>query len=228
MLSGKRVVDLSHEMWPGQEEYGLEIETRLIEEVYPQYKRRSDVWYTLQTVRMSSHIGTHIEFPRHFDPRGMDSAEYPLNLLIGSACRLDFRHKGDSELITLKEVHAYDDFIQKGDIIFFWTGRLAKRGTPEGHSRPCLSPEATLWLVRDKEVPAIGVDATGIEVKGTDFHPDHTILLKQYQRALIEEVGDLGQLKKDRFQVWILPLRMHGLESSPIRLLAIEDEEDPA
>lgn len=225
MLIGKRIVDLSHEMWAGQEEYGLEINTRLIEEVYPQYKRREDVWYTLQTVQMSSHIGTHIEFPRHFDPNGLDCAEFPLDRLIGPACRLDFRHKGDSELITLEEISAYDDLIQTGDIVFLWTGRWAKRGTPEGHARPCLSPEATLWLARDKDVPVIGVDATGIEVKGTDYHPDHTILLKQYQRGLIEEVGDLGQLRSNRFQIWILPLRMHGLESSPIRLLAIEDEE---
>ena len=101
MLQGKRIVDLSHEMWAGQEGYGL------------------------------------------------DCAEYPLDRLIGPACRLDFRHRGDSELITLEEVSAYDDLIQRGDIVFLWTGRWAKRGTPEGHARPCLSPEATLWLARD-------------------------------------------------------------------------------
>jgi arylformamidase len=226
MSRKRRIIDLSHDMWPGQEEYGLQLETRLIDEVYPQYRRRPDVWYTLQTIHMSCHVGTHIEFPRHFDPQGADSATFPLERLIGPACVLDFRHKQDNEAITLAEVQAYDGLIQQGDIVFLHTGRFATHNQPGGHSRPYLTPEATRWLAAEKDVPAIGVDATGIEVKGTDHHPVHTILLKEFGRALIEEVGDLSQLRGPRFEVWILPLKMHGLEASPIRLLAIEEEDE--
>ena len=52
-----------------------------------------------------------------------------------------------------------------------------------------------------------------------------TVLLKEHGRAHIEAVGDLSQLRHPRFEVWILPLKMRGLDSSPIRLIAIEDEE---
>lgn len=34
----------------------------------------------------------------------------------------------------------------------------------------------------------------------------------------------MSRLRNKRFWVWILPLKMHGLDSCPIRLLAIEDE----
>ncbi len=222
----RRLVDLSHDMWPGQEEYGLELDTRQIDEVYPQYRRRPDVWYTLQTVQMSCHIGTHIEFPRHFDPDGADSATYPLDRLVGPACVLDFRHKKDNEGITLEEIQQHGDLVQKGDIVFLQTGRHTTHNQPGGHERPYLTPEATRWLVEEKDISAIGVDATGIEVKGTDDHPVHTILLREHGRALIEAVGDLSQLRCERFEVCILPLKMHGLEASPIRLVAVEDEED--
>ena len=74
MRKGRRIVDLSHDLWPGKEEYGLDVESRFVDEVYPQYKRRADVWYILQDIHMSSHVGTHIEFPRHFEPNGLDSA----------------------------------------------------------------------------------------------------------------------------------------------------------
>lgn len=225
MFRDKRIIDLSHDMWPGQEEYGLEIESRFVDEVYPQYKRRSDVYYILQTIHMSSHVGTHIEFPRHFDPDGLDSASFPLDRLIGPACVLDFRDKVDDEPITLEDVQDYDDLIQKGDIVFLHTGRHVHHNTPKAHGRPYLMPEAVRWLVEEKDVPIIGVDATGIEVKGTDHHPDHTILLKEHGRALIEAVGDLSQLRQKRFEVLILPLKMHGLDACPIRLLAIEDEK---
>lgn len=225
MFRDKRIIDLSHDMWPGQEEYGLEIESRFVDEVYPQYKRRSDVYYILQTIHMSSHVGTHIEFPRHFDPDGLDSASFPLDRLMGPACVLDFRDKVDDEPITLEDVQDYDDLIQKGDIVFLHTGRHVHHNTPKAHGRPYLMPEAVRWLVEEKDVPIIGVDATGIEVKGTDHHPDHTILLKEHGRALIEAVGDLSQLRQKRFEVLILPLKMHGLDACPIRLLAIEDEK---
>ena len=224
MIKGKRIVDLSHDIWPGQEEYGLEVQTRFVDEVYPQYRRRADVWYTLQDLHMSAHIGTHIEFPRHFDRDGLDAAAYPLERLIGPACVLDFRSKADNEAITLEDVQAFDALIQRGDIVFLHTGRHVGHNTPQAHHRPYLTPEATRWLVEIKDVPVLGIDATGIEVKGTDHHPDHTILLKEHQRALIEAVGDLSQLHGPRFECWILPLKMHGLESCPIRLLAIEEE----
>jgi len=220
----KRIVDLSHDMWPGKEEYGLDVETHQIDEVYPQYRRRPDVWYTLQTVHMSCHIGTHIEFPRHFDPEGLDSASYPLERLIGPACVLDFRSKKDNEPITIADIRKYEELIEDGDIVFLRTGRHVKHNKPGGHERPYLTPDATRWLVENKDISAIGVDATGIEVKGTDYHPVHSILLKEHGRALIEGVGDLGQLRCTRFEVWILPLKIHGLEASPIRLLAVEDE----
>jgi kynurenine formamidase len=49
--------------------------------------------------------------------------------------------------------------------------------------------------------------------------------LKEHGRALIEAVGDLGQLRQKRFEVLMLLLKVHGLDASPIQLLAIEDEE---
>lgn len=223
MIPGRRIFDLSHEIWPGAEEYGLAIETHFVNDVYPQYRRHPDVWYTLQTLHMSAHIGTHIEFPRHFDPEGLDAAAFPLDRLIGPACVLDFRHKADNEPITLADVQAFDALIRVGDMVFLHTGRFIYHNTAHAHNRPYLAPEATTWLVEVKDVYVLGVDATGIEVKGTDFHPNHSILLKQHRRALIEAVGDLSQLSTPRFECWVLPLKMHGLESCPVRLLAVEE-----
>ncbi len=225
MLKGKRVVDLSHDIWPGREEYGLTLESQYVNDIYPQYKRRADIDYILQTVHMSTHIGTHIEFPRHFDAAGADAAAFPLDRLIGPACVLDFRHKADNEAITLADLQAHDDLIQTGDIVFLFTGRFTNHNTPTAHNRPYLEPEAMRWLIEAKDVYVLGIDATGIEVKGTDYHPNHTLLLKEHGRALIEAVGDMGQLRRQRFECWILPLKMHGMDACPIRLLAIEEEE---
>jgi hypothetical protein len=52
-LTKGRIVDLSHKMYPGREEYGLELATHFTDEFMPQYKRNEDVWYIMQDIRMS-------------------------------------------------------------------------------------------------------------------------------------------------------------------------------
>ena len=75
MIRG-RIVDLSHRLRPGKEEYSLELETNFTDELMPQYERASDVWYILQTLHMSSHCGTHIEFPYHHNRTGWTPARF--------------------------------------------------------------------------------------------------------------------------------------------------------
>ena len=66
-----QVLELSHRLVPGQEEFPLEIETFNTDEVMShtertddmRIERREDIWYILQEVKMGSHAGTHVEFP---------------------------------------------------------------------------------------------------------------------------------------------------------------------
>ena len=60
-----KLLDLSHKMTPGKEEYLLELKTYSIEELLPQYNRRPEDWYILQEVHFITHVGTHIESPYH-------------------------------------------------------------------------------------------------------------------------------------------------------------------
>ena len=95
-----RIVELSHAMVPGKEEFLLEMKTFPVEQIMPRIERRSDVWYVLGEVRMSTHVGTHIEFPYHHRKDGKSSAEYPLDRLIGETVLLNFSHKKKDEEIT--------------------------------------------------------------------------------------------------------------------------------
>ena len=68
---------------------------------------------------MSSHCGTHIEFPYHHNRHGMDAGSFPLERLIGDCLLLDFTHKraGDAdtgEAMTLEEIRAYEGEIKPG------------------------------------------------------------------------------------------------------------------
>ncbi len=222
MVKG-RIVDLSHKMHPGKEEYGLELETHQTAEVYPQYQVDEGIWYILQSVHMGSHCGTHIEFPYHHNRNGMDAGKFPLDRLIGDCVLLDYTHKKPDDAVTLEELKAQQDKIQQNDMVLFNFDCAKNYGTDKGHHRPFVTHEAIQWLVSEKNINLIGSDASGIEVKGVPNQPNHQYLM-DHEIPIIEFAANLNELKKERFTLFVLALPIAGLDSCPVRLIAIEED----
>ena len=221
MLKG-RIVDLSHKMYPGKEEYGLELETHNTDKLYPQYHVDDGVWYILQSLHIGSHCGTHIEFPYHHNRNGMDAGNFPLERLIGDCVLLDYTHKKPNDAVTLKELRARQDNIRQNDMVLFNFDCAKNYGTDKGHDRPFVTNEAIQWLVSEKNINLIGSDASGIEVKGVPNQPNHQYLM-EHEIPIIEFAANLNELKKERFTLFVLALPIVGLDSCPVRLSAIED-----
>lgn len=222
-MKNTRIVDLSHELIPGQEEYHLRLQTHFTDDLYPQYIRDDDVWYILQDVEMSSHCGTHVEFPYHHNRDGLDAAGFPLDRLIGDCVLLDFRYKDKNEAVTLDELKAAGDKIQAGDMLLFNFGCDKYYRTDRSHDRPYIALEAIDWLIHEKQISLIGSDASGIEIKGAPNQPVHQLLM-DHQIPIIEFAAHLDDLKKERFTLLVLALRVRGLDSCPVRLVALEGE----
>ena len=221
MDGNKRIVDLSHRMYPGKEEYGLELETHNVAELYPQYHVDDGVWYILQSVHMGSHCGTHIEFPYHHNREGLDAGSFPLDRLIGDCVLLDFTHKAFNEAVTLTEITASAGKIKPGDMLLFNFGCAGNYGTPRAHERPYLTHESIVWLAETAKISLIGSDASGIEVKGAPNQPNHQFLMDR-QIPIIEFAANLDDLRSERFTLLVLALPIAGLDSCPVRLIAIE------
>ena len=215
------LIELNHVLTPGQEEFVLEFETKNTEEVHKTTVRREDIWYIIQDVKLSSHLGTHIEFPYHHMKDGKDAANYPLERMVGDAVIFDFTHKKKDEEITKKEIIDSGVEVKKGDIVIIYTGMQELWNTPTGHDRPALSIEATKYLVIEKGIHCIGTDATGLEVRGTDDQPVHQILFA-HDVAMIESMTNLDKLSGKRFSIMVLPVRVKGMDSCPVRIVASE------
>lgn len=215
------LIELNHVLTPGEEEFVLEIETKNTEEVHKTTVRREDIWYIIQDVKLSSHLGTHIEFPYHHMKDGKDASNYPLDRMVGDAVIFDFTHKKKDEEITKKEIIDSGVEVKKGDIVIIYTGMQELWNTPTGHDRPALSIEATKYLVIEKGIHCIGTDATGLEVRGTDDQPVHQILFA-HDVAMIESMTNLDKLSGNRFSIMVLPIRVKGMDSCPVRIVASE------
>ncbi len=217
-----RLVDLSHSLVPGMEEYHLELDTHFTDELYPQYKRSPDTWYILQDIRMSSHCGTHVEFPFHHRRDGMDAAAFPLERLVGDCVLLDFRHKRPGDMVSLADLQPHAGKIRPGDMLLFNFNCAQFYRTPRSHDRPQIALDAIRWLAEDRKISLIGSDASGIEPKGVPDQPNHQLLM-DHGIPIIEFAANLDALRTDRFTLFVLALGARGLDSCPVRLLALED-----
>jgi arylformamidase len=227
----QRIHDLSHTIIPGQEEYRLEIDTRFTEQwqQFAQYQRTENQWYVISEVTFNTHVGTHIEFPYHHFQNGLDAARYPLESLIGDALVLDISRWGNNECIPLSDLQKVaGNRIQKGDIVYFYTGFDRCYRTEKQHYRPWFATEAIAWLV-NLGIKVMGVDTSGIEVRNPDGsastgQPNHETLLGA-GIALVEYMANLAPLINKRFQTFILPVKLVGAEAFPVRVIGIETEE---
>ena len=217
-----RIVELSHVMVPGEEEFSLELKTFNVEEVLPRITRRTDVWYVLQELRMSTHVGTHIEFPYHHRRDGKSATDYPLEKLIGGAVVLDFSDKRKDEEITARDIAGSPVKIHRGDTVLIRTDMHKLWKTPRAHERPVLSIAAAQALV-ELGIHCVGTDATGLEVRGRDDQPVHELLFA-HDVAVIESMTNLDKLGNERFSIFILPLRVKGMDSCPVRIIACQRE----
>lgn len=224
IMKKKRIVDLSHKLYAGKEEYTLKVKTFFIDELYPQYERSPETWYIMQELTISSHAGTHIEAPYHHLKTGEDVSEIPLERLVGEAIVLDFAEKEPNQAIDVKDLEKYKEKIKPGDIVLIKTGCSKFYGTKKAHERPYLTREATRWFI-GKRISCIGIDATGLEIKGAPNQPNHQALFEN-GIPLIECMANLSELKKERVFLIVLPLKIDKLDSSPVRVIAIENKDE--
>ena len=213
MLHG-RIVDLSHKLFPDKEEYHLRLKTHFTDELYPQYHRDADVWYILQDVEMSSHCGTHVEFPYHHNRQGLDAGNFPLDRLIGDAVLLDFTHKQPGETVTLEELRGREDKVH-----------VARHGAIQFPLLPILPHRAIARSAADRprRHPLAGrgeadqphrIGRVGIELKGVPNQPNHQFLM-DHQVPIIEFAANLDGCGKNDLLCWCWPCRWRGW--TPVR-----------
>jgi arylformamidase len=221
-VNGFRVIELSHRLRPDEEEYGLHVRNRFVEELLPDYAglRPEGADYIISEVFLWSHVGTHMEAPFHYFKDGVDVADLPLERVAGEAALLTLTDRGPGEAIERSDLEERGAHVRDGDIVLVRTDQGHYR-TPQSHDRPYLTEEAISWLI-ERKIACLGVDCSGIEKRGEPRQPNHS---KLFERGipLIEHLAHLDQLRRSRCYVVAVPWRVHGLEASPVSVVAFEE-----
>ncbi len=159
-------------------------------------------------VRITTHVSTHIDAPFHFFANGKKLDDFGIEKFVGNGILVDYRKQKVVEKVNVK--------ITKGDIVLFYTGQSKKSKEDYGKDSPVISSSLAKELVK-KKIKMIGIDA---------FSPDnepyevHRMLLKN-DILIVENLVNLGKLFGRRFQVFVLPLKLEGVDGSPCRAIAV-------
>lgn len=220
-----RIIDMSHILNPKTAGRKFDIKMIGADEVNPNVIRLDHQWYIMHDIKMVSHIGTHIEVPYHLYKDGLDLASFPLENLCGEAVVLSLKHSDPKNSITqrqLEEAAKESGGIRRGDIVLCNLGRAHMYGTDEYFQHPHFETGALQWLV-ESGMKMMAVDASGVEIPGSEEHVNHQILLGN-NIPLIENLAGLEDLTKSRVVIYAFPIAVEGLESFPLRVVAMEND----
>jgi kynurenine formamidase len=219
LLNG-RIVDLSKKVEPGKAEGPLDTGKRK----YEIKKFTFPPGEIMHFIEMESHISTHIEAPSHFVPvrhgkPAHDISEVSLSRLFGMGVLVDCKDLAPKTPIGAEILKRFP--IHKDDIVL-----IGKCPHP-GKDRCYLVKDGIEYLLK-KKIKMVGVDDTVFPedpqyaMKDLAKYFCHDLMLSN-EIPIIEGLGSLNQLKKQRFLFFGFPAKMGGLESFPIRAVAIEE-----
>jgi len=120
--------------------------------------------YNLELLFFSSHTGTHLDAPFHFDEKGSKIHQIPLSRLISNAILIKIT-KGPNQLITKADIINFEKKFKKiendSTVIFStgWQKNLGKKSFFKDN--PGLSSSAAKYLI-SKHINLIGTDSPSI------------------------------------------------------------------
>ena len=181
----------------------------------------------IEFMGMLNHVGTHVDAFFHTNPEGATVDAMPLELFMGPAVCLDFRHVPDLGLIDVADMEAAERAAGvriEGHIVLMCTGLHARHYPRESvmHSNPGLTAAATHWLA-DRGSIGHGFEGPSTDRPTDPEFPSHRVCrdrgLFHYEWLCnLEELIGQGV-----FQFQGVPLKLHKGSGSPVRALAILD-----
>ena len=178
--------------------------------------------YASELLFASTHVGTHVDAPYHFQEHGTTVENIPLNrLVINENIKVLKIEKGDDEKIEVSDLRNYE--IMKNDTILINTNWIFNRSLDKYFSKnPGLSEAAAKYLA-DLQINIVGIDSPSIDPAiDHDFNSHRTFGANDI--PIIENLVNLDKLlHRKKFTFMALPLKLKNCSGSPIRALAMID-----
>jgi arylformamidase len=180
--------------------------------------------YISEVMFLSTHTGTHMDAPFHFNPNGQTIDQVEVKRYICNNAILIKIQKNANEMITGDDIIRNSKYeIKEKDTVVFSTGweRQIKQKENYLKNNPGLSKDAVEYFV-EKKVNAVAIDCPSIDIGTDSGFIAHKMLLSN-EILVIENLCNLYRFNNEKFTLLITPLKLAGASGSPIRAIGIEE-----
>ena len=178
--------------------------------------------YNLELLFLSSHTGTHLDAPYHFDNLGLKIDQIPVDRLVGKGIIIKLE-KTKNKAITKLDIIRFENRNGKiptqSSIFFFsgWQKNLYKNNYYT--ENPGLDVSAAKYLA-SKKINLVGIDSPSIDLGKDESFSVHQILSKK-NILIVENLANLNKIKSKEFYFTILPLKLKNATGSPVRAIVL-------
>ncbi len=158
-------------------------------------------------LQSSTHIGTHIDAPFHYDEQGLKTDELPLDVYLTTAQVMDVT---GLEQVKLDDL---DELKQGVSAVLLKTASWQDRSEFPG-AWPVFDPAIAEWM-QANGVRLLGVDVPSVDPETSKELPMHHAMNRN-GRFILEGIV-LDDVAAGVYQLAALPLKIRGGEGSPVR-----------
>jgi kynurenine formamidase len=180
-----------------------------------------------------------LDAPIHFAENKYTVDELPLKSLTGNAVVIDVSKNAlanrdyQVSIADIKTWEIENGEIEKNTIILFKTGygkyypnradyfgtaKIGIEAIPELHF-PGIEPSTTSWLIKEREIKALGLDAPSLDYGQSKDFKTHQILLGNNKPGF-ENLANLDKLPATKIFVVALPMKIGRGSGAPLRIIA--------
>jgi kynurenine formamidase len=237
LFSSGKWIDLSYDFsdktlyWPTAQ--GFRFDTAF-EGVTP-----AGFYYSAFNFCAAEHGGTHLDAPVHFAKGKWAADEIPLENLMGAAVVIDVSDKALKDpdyQVTVDDISSWEKTnaaIPDNSILLFRTGYGsfypdAKKylGTDERGAEavaklhfPGIHPDAAEWLIKNRKIKAVGIDAASIDYGQSKDFKTHQVFYGSNIPGF-ENVANMDKLPVKGAYIIALPMKIKGGSGGPLRIIA--------
>lgn len=155
----------------------------------------------------STHMGTHIDAPFHYDDDGLKIDELPLDVFLSKAQVMD--------MTGLKKIARNDlKKIEPGVSTVLLKSCMWKDRTVFPEAWPVFDPSIAEWM-KENGIRLLGVDVPSVDQETSKELPMHQSM-NSNGRFILEGIV-LDDVEEGVYQLAALPLKLKGAEGSPVR-----------
>lgn len=204
-MEPKKIIDISMELsngtpeWPGDMPFSYELSVT---------KEQSGS-VNVGKLQSSTHIGTHVDAPFHYDDQGIKIDELPLEIYMSKAQVVDV-----SGLSTIRGADMAP--LEEGVTTLLLKTASWKDRSQFPETWPVFDESIAEWMAGNG-VKLLGVDVPSVDPETSKELPMHQAMNRN-QRFILEGIV-LDDVAEGVYRLAALPLKIKGAEGSPVRAI---------